>query len=111
MPSKIEVKLIDNSEAFKNALPEQINAALIAIGMTAEGYAKQRCPVDTGRLRNSITNEPIPEEKAVIVGTAVEYGPFVELGTSKQRAQPFLVPAVTQHTDEYRDLIRMALEG
>lgn len=55
----VEVSLVDNSDLFKNALDEQIEQALIAIGMTAETYAKKELTdsgaVDTGRLRNSVT--------------------------------------------------------
>jgi HK97 gp10 family phage protein len=44
-------------------------------------------PVDTGRLRDSITAGPTG------VSTDVEYAPFVEYGTSDTTAQPFLRPA------------------
>lgn len=72
MPN-IEVNLTDNSDLVKNALEEQIEAALIAIGMTAETYAKRDCPVDTGRLRNSITHAVEAGEQAVYIGSNVEY--------------------------------------
>lgn len=39
-----DVKLTDNSDLVKAALPEQIVAALTAVGMQAEGYAKMLCP-------------------------------------------------------------------
>ena len=45
----MEVVIKDNSEEFLKALPEQLEQALTAIGLTAESYAKQECPVDTGR--------------------------------------------------------------
>ena len=51
----MEVKITDNSELFKKAKDEAIERALVAVGMTAERHAKERCPVDTGLLRNSIT--------------------------------------------------------
>ena len=57
---------------FLNALPEQIEQALIAIGMTAETHAKEYCPVDTGRLRNSITHEVDMNDRAAIIGSNVE---------------------------------------
>lgn len=69
----IDVKITDNSDLVKNALEEQIEAALIAIGMTAETYAKRDCPVDTGRLRNSITHAVEAGEQAVYIGSNVEY--------------------------------------
>lgn len=60
MPT-IDVNLTDNSKLVLEALDENIEKALIAIGMTAETYAKLpenaggHMPVDTGRLKNSIT--------------------------------------------------------
>lgn len=60
MPT-IDVKLTDNSKLVREALDENIEKALIAIGVTAESYAKLpeggggHTPVDTGRLKNSIT--------------------------------------------------------
>ncbi len=94
--------LIDNSDVIKNALPEQIEIALEAVGLQAEGYAKLKCPVDTGRLRNSVTHATVKREKAVYIGTNVEYAPYVEMGTVKQKAQPYLAPAVTEHVPEYK---------
>lgn len=64
-------------DEFLDALPEQVEQALIAIGMTAETYAKELCPVDTGRLRNSITHEVDMSEQAAIIGSNVEYAAFV----------------------------------
>lgn len=46
----------DNSGFVREALESQMERALEAIGITAEGYAKKKCPVDTGLLRNSITH-------------------------------------------------------
>jgi HK97 gp10 family phage protein len=45
--------------------------------------AKQKAPVDTGRLRASITPEVRPHRDAVrgIVGSNVEYAPWQEFGT------------------------------
>lgn len=73
----MEVVIKDNSGEFLKALPEQIEQTLTAIGLTAESYAKQECPVDTGRLRNSITNAVRADEKAVYIGSNVEYAAFV----------------------------------
>lgn len=107
----IDVKITDNSDEFLKALPEQIEQALTAIGLTAESYAKRDCPVDTGRLRNSITNAVRTDEKAVYIGTNVEYAAFVELGTSRMKARPYLKPAATEHTAEYKRLAEQALKG
>lgn len=84
--------------------------ALEVIGGTAEGYAKQLCPVDTGNLRNSITHQ-MRGENTVAVGTNVHYAPFVELGTRKMRAQPYLRPAVENHREEYEKIIKQELSS
>jgi HK97 gp10 family phage protein len=42
-----------------------------------------------------------------LVGTNVEYAPYVEAGTSRQTAKPFLKPA----GDENRDRILQLFQG
>lgn len=61
--------------------------------LRVEGVAKRICPVDTGRLRASISSRVEPGPVGV-VGTNVEYAPYVELGTVHTPAQPFLTPAL-----------------
>lgn len=56
MAQEFDFKLIDNSAIVKAAAKAQIEAALEAVGIQAEGDAKLLCPVDTGLLRNSITH-------------------------------------------------------
>lgn len=73
----MNVTITDNSGLVKDALQDQIEKALLAIGMTAETYAKRDCPVDTGRLRNSITHAVEAGEQAVYIGSNVEYAAFV----------------------------------
>ena len=53
--------------------------ALTKIGLKMETEAKQKCPVDTGTLRRSITFEV--ENNELTVGTNVEYAPYLEFGT------------------------------
>lgn len=101
----VQFQTKDNSDEIKTALANAIPPALEAVGITAEGYAKLLCPVDTGRLRNSISHAVDEKEKTVYIGTNVEYAPYVELGTSRTKAQPFLKPAATNHTEEYKALI------
>lgn len=99
----------DNTEEASRGIQRAIDRALEEIGLAAEGYAKRACPVSTGNLRNSITHAVDAGEKAVYIGTNVEYAPYVELGTSKQEAQPFLRPAATEHGDQYRQVLESAL--
>ena len=89
---------------LNNAIKEAKARALEIVGGKAETYAKQLAPVDTGRLRNSITHQQLDEDTEVI-GTNVEYAPYQELGTSKMAAHPFLRPAAEGHTEEYKAMI------
>lgn len=106
----VEVVFESHLGEFQEALESQIEQALIAIGMTAETYAKEKCPVDTDRLRSSITHEVEMGDKSVVIGTNVEYAAFVELGTSKMRARPYLRPAAEDHSQEYKAIVEEALK-
>lgn len=57
--------------------------------------AKTIVPVDTGNLKSSIDFREIstPRQVVFIVFTQTGYGAYVELGTSRMRAQPYLAPA------------------
>lgn len=101
----------DNADEFRDGLDAALTRALEKVGLVAEGYAKRLCPVDTGRLRNSITHVLDSGGRAVYVGTNVEYAPYVELGTSRQKAQPYLRPAAVDHVSEYRGIIEGELRG
>lgn len=103
----------DNREAAKGAISRAIAASLEEIGLTAEGYAKRKCPVDTGRLRNSITHQVEAGERSgkVYIGTNVEYAGYVELGTFRQKEQPYLKPAAADHASTYRSIVRKHLGG
>lgn len=46
----------NNIQQYRQQLHEAILKGLEACGLEAERYAKMKCPVDTGRLRNSITH-------------------------------------------------------
>jgi HK97 gp10 family phage protein len=58
-----------------------------------EGLAKQFAPVDTGFMRNAITAEQ-EDEMAWTVTSAAFYSVYVEFGTSRMDAQPFMIPAI-----------------
>lgn len=100
----------DNTEEVSQGIRRAIDRALEEIGLAAEGYAKRACPVDTGNLRNSITHAVESGEDAVYVGTNVEYAPYVEMGTRRTAAQPFLRPAATEHGSTYRAILKRNLE-
>lgn len=106
-----------------------LTSALTEACMVVEKDAKKKCPVDDGTLRGSITSEV--EDNQGIVGTNVEYAPYVEFGTglfaakgngrqtpwtyrdakgewhttAGQHPQPFLQPALDNNKREIRKII------
>ena len=65
-----------------------------ALRVEADAKRNATPSVDTNLLRGSITHKLKPSTLSAIVGTNVEYATFVEFGTVKQRAQPYLYPAL-----------------
>ena len=74
-----------------------------------EADAKELCPVDTGRLRSSITTALAATYPGAEVGTNVEYAPYVEFGTYRQQAQPYLTPAAETNRETLRRRIEEAM--
>lgn len=123
----ITVTINDNSPQVLAALKNATIRGLEACGAKAESYAKQelskpkahadgtiRPNVITGRLRNSITHtlgSNVGSNIKVYIGSNVSYAPDVELGTRKSRAYPYLKPAATEHTSEYRDILKSSLQN
>lgn len=131
----MQIEITDNSGLVREEFQAAVLRALEKCGLTAESYAKQLCPVDTGNLRNSITHQVDESEPAAYIGSNSEYAAFVELGTGKyypggrptpwvyqdaqgnwhltngQRAQPYLKPAVDDHVSTYRTIIQDELKG
>ena len=120
----IKISYDDNTNQILSEFEKQLQIILEDMGTTAERHAKEKCPVDTGRLRNSITYatarfqgvgtysdnignsfsdgaaRSVPSDKEVIIGTNVEYGQEIELATH------FLRDAVANHVDEYKALAK-----
>lgn len=74
--------VIDNLENFINSgLENKIAEALEKACLLVETDAKKKCPVGDGQLRQSITHKVDIENMEGIIGTSVEYAPYVEIGT------------------------------
>jgi HK97 gp10 family phage protein len=94
-----------------NILPEVMAAveanADLAVQQTAEDIvreARARAPVRTGYLRSSI-GVVSNWGKEADIGAGAPYAPYVEFGTYKMAAQPFLYPAVVANADKFFDRV------
>lgn len=66
--------------------------------------------VRTGDLRKSITHDYDPASKTASIGTALDYAPYVEFGTSKMLPRPFLENAANNYSGEYRAILQRELD-
>lgn len=110
--SHYEIKLTSHLPELTAELQARIPVILEAIALQAEGNAVDEITklgaVDTGRLRGSISHTH--DDSAAYVGTNVEYAPYVELGTHKMAARPFLKNAMTNYIDEYKNILEEGLK-
>lgn len=93
------VTVIPNPLGIRNltGTSGEVTRYLLKLGIRVQNQARINCPVDTGRLRASIgvSEHPAPGGvTAVRIGSDVEYAIYVEKGTSRMRAQPYLEPAL-----------------
>lgn len=139
----MNVKVTSNVHKCLNDLERAKMRAAVIIGGTAEKYAKALCPVGTsestgkkgyrgGTLRNSITHDIDGDD--IMIGTNVEYAPYVELGTGPNftpppeweqfnvptasgvghsfvKPRPYLRPALADHLDEYKEIFEKELKN
>lgn len=133
----------DNTDAIKALKDLACARALFIIGEKAKDYATNLAPVGTvestgkkgyrgGTLKQSITADS--DTESMVLGTNVEYAPYVELGTGPNftpppeweqfdapkgkdlghgyvKARPFIRPAISDHLEEYKDIIKEELEN
>lgn len=120
-----KLRELADSERMKNALTRS--------GELVRDRARTKCPVRTGYLHDHI--EYTVEGDSALVGTSVEYAPYVEFGTgsrgdpsvphtdkkqwtyysktlkqfvttSGQEKHPYLVPALKDSTKEIADIFK-----
>lgn len=111
MAQVTSVSLTDHSEEVIAAMKDQVKDWLDLIGEDAASTAADKAPVDTGRLKNSISHAVVEDEKAVYIGTNVEYAPYQEFGTSRGIVgKHFIQFGATAHSAEYKELLERILE-
>lgn len=83
--------------------------SLTEAGKLIETRAKLLCPVDTGNLRKSITSEV--KDLTAEIGTNVDYAPYVEFGTRRSKAQPYLRPSGDNSRRDVENIFRKNLKA
>lgn len=77
-------------------------------GAKLQAKAQVNAPVDTGDLKGSIGLELSDGGLTATVEPTMEYSAYVELGTRKMKAQPYLKPAFDDQMQQFKkDLDRL----
>lgn len=109
----MELQITDNSQQVLSELNSKIPVILDVLAQSAEANGVLEITalgaVDTGNLRDSISHDT--DDTTAYVGTNVEYAPYVEMGTVKMPARPFLRNAVENHKEEYKAIIENGLKA
>lgn len=133
------VKFTDNSKSVLDEFEKAVERGLEAIGIEAEKKAKKDTPVDSGRLRNSITfatqayhspgnstmkkretpadppeyeTQATPEKNTLYLGSNVSYAEPVETLNRPHTTGKahFLRDALAQHGARYEKIMKKSLE-
>lgn len=92
--------VFNNFPKLAAALPREVGIIVKETVLGIEETAKRAVPVDTGKLRASLQGEMTGPTSGQ-VGTNIEYAPYVEFGTEKMGAQPYLTPAAEVERRHY----------
>ncbi len=111
MAKVMSVSMTSHKDEIKAEAKQKIISWLTAIGEDAASTAAEVAPVDTGRLKNSISSAVVESEQTAYIGTNVEYAPYQEFGTSKGvPGKHFIQFGATAHQAEYKAMLEQALK-
>jgi len=82
---------------WQKHIQANLHELLDKLGEDITEDAKRLAPVESGKLRDSISYEV--EDRTVHVYSDVDYSPFVEAGTSVMNPQPYLKPALYKNRE------------
>lgn len=97
----MSVEFESYADEVKEALIKAQKKGLRAIAITAKNHAVDIVPFVTGRLRNSLTYDS--DDTTAVIGTNVEYATIVE------KRKPYITPAIMNHANEYKGILREVL--
>jgi HK97 gp10 family phage protein len=95
----MRIKININTKISRQETLIKLQKALFKSMLKMHELATKDCPVDTGRLKGTINIEPKRLANKYILGVGTDYGVYVEFGTYKMNAQPFMRPALKQVKD------------
>lgn len=98
---------------FRAAGPRAVARSKVVLKKTAidiEANAKAIAPVDFGNLKRSIGHSDMrflsATNLAVEIGPTVDYGGYVEHGTSTQAPQAYMGPSLDRHSGPFEQAMQ-----
>lgn len=94
-----EQKVISNLKTYSKYMDVGVQNAMETVVELIVEKAMTLAPVDTGKLRKSIVGTVQKMSGDLILGNVeatANYADYIEFGTSKAKAQPFLTPAIEE---------------
>lgn len=84
-------ELIDLFERYEEQVPQNVTATYAEVGQHSKQVMDVHTPVDTGHLKSR--NQLETEQFGFTLKNDAEYSAYVEYGTTRMSAQPYLAPA------------------
>lgn len=119
-PIRVRIELKSGLADLTPQVREVLGALVARTALAIERGAKQRVPVRSGNLKNSIKANAKEARSALRAeveaggagntGTSVEYAVYVELGTVRMPARPFFTPAVEAEGPAFEKAALLAIE-
>lgn len=112
-------ELLQKLETMGNKAGRIENQALKKAAETVLDSAKDKVPIDTGKLKDTLDIGKVKTKdgvKYIEVGitkgdnSEIYYGKFIEWGTSKRPATPYLQPAYEENIRKVEEIIKQELK-
>lgn len=100
---KVDITYDGGLSDIADRLENDMENIILSAGERVKSSAQSLCPVDTGRLRDSI--EVSAEGNRAVISANTDYAAYVEFGTSKMPPKPFLVPALIENADAIGEIV------
>ena len=106
-------KAMRNVASWTEAKKDRVRVAIATTAINVDRKAKEKAPVDTGRLRSSIHPEFTADRLGAEVSTNVEYAIHQEFGAPAANvpARPFMHPAAESERVPFKARMIAALRA
>jgi HK97 gp10 family phage protein len=94
---------------FTERMRAKIAEQLANIGDEMVNISRGIVPVRTGFLRDSIFADVVESDLSLILGDTASYASYVEFGTCRMAAEPYLRPALDASQDRIVNAILMGV--